>query len=221
MREQSVRPFCEGSVFSVCLFSFFLICFNWKRWGTLGKKNNCLPRLVKPLAPFRNFFFFFFLRISVLTCYKKLKRMLQDHFLQQRNAKGCLRDEKIFQAVSQALWSFVRVVVSVIIVRNPPPPSRPTGPPPPKTGPVDHVTYLNVDKGIRLVAATLAREWVLSITQPYLVVVLVALLHRWTIGAIVFLCKTSNQKRFWLCNGISAVASWSCSCGHLALTQFF
>ncbi len=61
---------------------------------------------------------------------------------------------------------------------------------------------------------------VLSITQPHLVVVLVALLHRWTIGAIIFLCKTSKQKIFLLCNRISAVASWSHSGGCLAVMQF-
>ena len=64
-------------------------------------------------------------------------------------------------------------------------------------------------------------QWVLSISQAHLVVVLVALLHGWIIGAIVFLCKTSKQKNFWFCNGISAVASWSCFSDHLALTQYY
>ncbi len=71
----------------------------------------------------------------------------------------------------------------------------------------------------RIFAATLVRALVLSISQPHLVVVLAALLHRWTIGAIVFLCKTSKQKKILLCNRISTLASWSYSSGHLALTN--
>ncbi len=37
--------------------------------------------------------------------------------------------------------------------------------------------------------------WVLSTSQVHLVVVLVALLHGWTIGAFIFLCETSKQKK--------------------------
>ncbi len=63
-----------------------------------------------------------------------------------------------------------------------------------------------------------ARNWLFAATaedclspcRAKVVVVLAALLHRWTIGAIVFLCKTSKQKNSYailLCNRISAVAS--------------
>ena len=50
-------------------------------------------------------------------------------------------------------------------------------------------------------------RWVLSISPAHLVVVLVALLQGWTIGAVVFLCKTSKQKSFliWLQNTLSGI----------------
>ena len=46
------------------------------------------------------------------------------------------------------------------------------------------------------VTATLEECGCLSPFPAQVVVVLAALLHRWTIGAIVFLCKTSKQKKF-------------------------
>ena len=43
-----------------------------------------------------------------------------------------------------------------------------------------------------LIAAMLVERWLLCVTEPHLVVDLVALLHRWTAEAIVFLCMTSK-----------------------------
>ena len=61
----------------------------------------------------------------------------------------------------------------------------------------------------------------LSLPPAHLVVVLVAVLHRWTIQATVFLCKTSKQRRKLLCKRISEMASFTCSSGCLALTQYY
>ncbi len=54
--------------------------------------------------------------------------------------------------------------------------------------------------------ATLVERGCLRLPPAHLVVVLIAVLHRWTIEAIVFLCKTSKQRRKLWCNRISEMA---------------
>ncbi len=82
---------------------------------------------------------------------------------------------------------------------------------------------------LRLFAATLIERGCLGVSPAYLVVVLVAVLHGWTIGYIVFSFKTSKQKKkfllaffffFWF-RIISEVALLTCSSGCLALTQCY